>query len=142
MPPRRDLQDEIEQLFADLWQVPRFSGLRHAFRPQVDAFRSEDPAAFTIVIELPGVEAADVHVDATPTLLVVSGERRRAAGLGRVVQMELEHGAFQRRLRLPEEVDVANATATYERGLLTIVLPVAQRPADAVSVPIEVRARE
>jgi HSP20 family protein len=142
MARRRDLQDEIEQLFADLWQVPRFSGLRHGFRPQADAFRSDDPPAYTIVLELPGIDPADVHVDATPTLLVVSGARRRPPGLGRVVQMELDHGAFERRLRIPEEVDVAAATASYERGLLTIVLPVAQRPADAVSVPIEVRARE
>jgi hypothetical protein len=32
--PRRDidrLQGEIEELFADLWQVPRFAGLRHGF---------------------------------------------------------------------------------------------------------------
>jgi HSP20 family protein len=142
MPRRRDLQDEIEQLFADLWQVPRFAGLRHGFRPQVDAFRSEDPPAYTIVLELPGVDLADVHVDATPTLLVVTGERRRPQGLGRVVQMELEHGTFQRQLRLPEEVDVSAAVATYDRGLLTIVLPVAERSPDVASVPIEVRARE
>jgi HSP20 family protein len=142
MPPRRDLQDEIEQLFNDLWQVPRFTGLRRAFRPQVDAFRSDEPAAYTIVLELPGIDPADVHVDATPTQLVVSGERRRPAGLGRVVQMELEYGPFERRLRLPEEVDVSKAEASYERGLLTIVLPTATRPAEPVSVPIEVRARE
>ena len=32
---RRDvdkLQEEIEELFADLWQVPRFSGIRRGFR--------------------------------------------------------------------------------------------------------------
>jgi HSP20 family protein len=142
MPPRRDLQDEIEELFADLWQVPRFAGRRRGFRPQADAFRSEDPAAYTIVLELPGVDPADVHVDATPTLLVVTGERRRPQGLGRVVQMELDYGAFARQLQLLEEVDVSAATATYEHGLLTIVLPVARRPAEAVSVPIEVHARE
>ena len=36
---RRDvdkLQEEIEELFADLWQVPRFSGIRRGFRPNVD----------------------------------------------------------------------------------------------------------
>jgi HSP20 family protein len=142
MAPRRDLQGEIEELFADLWQVPRFAGRRRGFRPQADAFRSEDPAAYTIVLELPGVDPADVHVDATPTRLAVTCERRRPEGLGRVVQMELDYGAFARQLQLPEEVDVSTATATYERGLLTIVLPVAQRPADAVSVPIEVHARE
>jgi HSP20 family protein len=142
MPPRRDLQDEIEQLFSDLWQVPRFTGLRRAFRPQVDAFRSDDPATYTIVLELPGVDPADVRIDAMPTQLVVTGERRRPVGLGRVVQMELEYGPFERRLRLPEEVDVSNAEASYDRGLLTIVLPAATRPAEPVSVPIEVRARE
>jgi len=43
---RRDidrLQEEIEELFADLWQVPRFSGLRHGFRPNVDCFHTDDP---------------------------------------------------------------------------------------------------
>lgn len=142
MPRRRDLQDEIEQLFADLWQVPRYAGRRHGFRPQADVYRSDDPPAFGVVLELPGVEPADVHVDATPTLLVVSGERRRPQAPRRVVQMELDYGPFHRKLTLPEEVDVSGATATYERGLLTIVLPVARRPTDAVSVPIEVRTRE
>ena len=39
--PRRNidrLQGEIEELFADLWQVPRFSGIRKGFRPAVDCF--------------------------------------------------------------------------------------------------------
>ena len=43
---RRDvdkLQEEIEELFADLWQVPRFSGIRHGFRPNVDCFHTDDP---------------------------------------------------------------------------------------------------
>ena len=48
------LQEEIEELFADLWQVPRFSGLRHGFRPNVDCFHTDDPHALTVVVELPG----------------------------------------------------------------------------------------
>jgi HSP20 family molecular chaperone IbpA len=35
---------------------------------------------------------------------------------------------------------VERATATYEHGLLTIVLPVAVHPPRAVTVPIEVTA--
>ena len=30
------LRGEIEELFDELWRVPRFSGLRRGFRPQVD----------------------------------------------------------------------------------------------------------
>ena len=34
------LQDEIQELIDELWQVPRFSGLRRGFRPQVDIVRT------------------------------------------------------------------------------------------------------
>ena len=53
--------------------------------------------------------------------------------------MEIDYGTFQRRIPLPEAVDGKNARATYERGLLTIVLPVADRAhraAAKVSIPV------
>src|SRR3954466_15274700 len=56
------LQEEIEELFADLWQVPRFSGIRHGFRPNVDCFHTGDPHALTVVVELPGVDPQSVRV--------------------------------------------------------------------------------
>jgi HSP20 family protein len=58
----------------------------------------------------------------------VSGERRRPPGPDRVYQqMEIEHGRFERHVPLSEPVDADAAAASYERGLLTIVLPVAER---------------
>ena len=42
--------------------------------------------------------------------------------------MEIEYGRFHRRLSLPDDVDIDAAVATCSRGLLTIVLPVADRP--------------
>src|SRR4051812_22602122 len=48
-----ELQQEIQELFSDLWQVPRFSGLRAGFRPHVDCFRTDD--ALTVVVEIPGI---------------------------------------------------------------------------------------
>ncbi len=140
---RRDdierLQGEIEELFADVWQIPRFAGLRQGFRPQVDCFRTEDPAELTVVVELPGVDPARVDVAATPRALIVSGERTRPRVPGRVYQqMEIDYGHFERRIRLAEDVDTARATATYEHGLLTIVLPVATRPTQPLKVPIDV----
>lgn len=142
VPRRRDvdrLQSEIEELFADLWQVPRFAGVRHEFRPAVDAYRTEDPPRLTIVVELPGVDRADVHVDATPRTLTVTGVRRKPKVEGRLYEvMEIEHGPFRRSLRLMEDVDTEAATAAYADGLLTIVLPLAEKPARPVTVPIEV----
>jgi HSP20 family protein len=139
---RRDidkLQDEIEELFADLWQVPRFAGLRHGFRPNVDCFHTDDPHALTVVIELPGVDPASIKIAAGERVLLVSGERRRPDVPGRVYQqMEIEFGSFQRQVRLTENVDPAEASASFENGVLTIVLPVAETAPPPGRVTIEV----
>ncbi|HEX7625888.1 MAG TPA: Hsp20/alpha crystallin family protein [Gaiellaceae bacterium] len=125
---RRDvdkLQEEIEELFADLWQVPRFSGLRHGFRPNVDCFHTDEPHALTVVVELPGVDAQSVRVVAGERVLVIAGERKRPQLPGRVYQqMEIEYGPFQRQVRLVEDVDPEQARARFEQGVLTIELPV------------------
>jgi HSP20 family protein len=143
--PKRDidrLQDEIQELFADLWQVPRIAGTRRAHRPQVDCYQNGDPPELTVIVELPGVEPGDVHLVAVGRTLIVSGERRRARCEGRVYnRMEIEYGPFYRELALPEDIDSAAARARYDRGLLTVVLPVApQRPAQE-RVSIEVTTR-
>jgi HSP20 family protein len=143
---RRDvdkLQEEIAELFADLWQVPRFSGLRPGFRPNVDSYHTDDPHALTVVVELPGVDPESVTVVAAERALLVQGERVRPKADGRVYQqMEIEYGPFQRKVVLSRDVDTERATATYERGILRIVLPVAPKPAPRESVSIRVRTRK
>jgi HSP20 family protein len=139
-PPDVDkLQGEIEELFADLWQVPRFAGLRHGFRPNVDCFHTDDPHALTIVVELPGVDPSSIHVAAGERVLLIGGERTRPRVPGRVYQqMEIEYGTFRRQVRLAEDVDPSQATASFENGVLTIVLPVADTAPPGGRVTIEV----
>ena len=134
------LQEEIQELFADLWQVPRMAGTRHAYRPQVDCFQCGEPPELTVIVELPGVDPDEVQLIATARSLIVSGERRRTRCEGQVYnRMEIEYGPFFREIALPEEVDSAAARASYDRGLLTIVLPLAQRrpPQERVSIEVE-----
>jgi HSP20 family protein len=124
------IHEELEELFADLWQVPGFAGLRRGFRPHVDCYRSEQPPAVTVVVELPGIDPDDVSVEVTERTVLIAGVRRRPTHPCRVSyrQMEIEYGPFQRRVTLAEDVNPAAAEATYERGLLTVVLPLAQTP--------------
>jgi len=139
----RDLEqaaEEIEQLFADLWQVFPFSrGLRRGYRPQVDVYRSEDPPGLTILVELPGVDPGDVQVIASSRALLIAGERRRPKDCGHYQQMEIDYGPFQRQITLAEDVDPEEAAATYGRGILTIRLPIAPKPVPRESIAIEVR---
>ena len=143
MDKRRDLEhaaEEIEQLFADLWQVFPFSrGLRRGYRPQVDVYLGEDPPILTVMVELPGVDPADVQVVASPQALLIEGVRQRPKNCGHYQQMEIEYGPFQRQVTLATDIDLDEATATYERGILTVRLPIAPEPAPRESVPIKVK---
>ena len=121
------LHEEIQELIDELWQVPRFAGGRRGFRPQVDCVRSDDPPALHIVVELPGVDPSELQVVAADRVLVVAGVRQRQPLEGRYQQMEIEYGPFQRRIPLEEPVDTNAATARYEHGLLTVVLPIATK---------------
>lgn len=140
---RRDidrLQGEIEELFADLWQVPRFSGLRHGFRPAIDCFHTEDPHELTVVVELPGVEPDSIRLVVEERSLTIAGERARPRVDGQVYQqMEIEYGQFERTLQLAAEVDASGASASYERGLLTVTLPIVERPQAPRAIAIVVR---
>jgi HSP20 family protein len=144
MEKRRDLEtaaDEIEQLFADLWQVFPFTrGARRGYRPEADCFRTEDPPAFIVLVELPGIDPEHVKLVAAPRMLIVAGERRRPEDSGQYQQMEIEYGPFQRKVVLSEDIDPDAATATYNRGILRVTLPVAPKPTVRESVTIEVRA--
>jgi HSP20 family protein len=134
-----DLQGEIQELFAEMWQVPAFSGLRRGYRPQCDCFRTDDPPALHVVLELPGMNPDSVELVVTGRSLTVSGTRERPiVPGGRYQQMEIEYGTFQRRIALGEDVDPAGARASYERGLLRVVLPLAQRVAEQTKIVIEV----
>jgi HSP20 family protein len=140
---RRDFEDaaqEIEQLFADLWEVFPFSrSLRRGYRPQVDVFRTDDPPTLIVQVELPGVDPDDVRLVASAQALLIAGERRRPKDCGHYQQMEIDYGPFQRQITLSDDVDPENATATYERGILSVRLPVAPRPTPRESVSIVVR---
>ena len=112
MPRKRDLREEIDELFADLWQVSRLGGLRRGFRPQLDCFVTKDPPAFTVIVDIAGVDPERVSVSTAEGALVISGERGRAdCSGGTYQQMEIEYGSFQRVVQLPRNADASQAEA-------------------------------
>ena len=131
MSERRDadkLHEEIEELFADLWQVPRFAGLRRGFRPNVDCYHTDDPHELTVIVELSGVDPESVKVVVGERALLIRGERARPKVEGlHYQQVEIEYGPFQRQVHLAEDVDPEGAVARFEHGVLTVELPVVDK---------------
>ena len=131
MPRKRDvLPEQIEELFSELWQLPGFAARRGRYQPHIDCYRSETPPAVTVVVDIAGIDPADVDITVTERTVTITGIRRRPRLEGRVSyrQMEIEYGQFQRSVSLAEDVDPERAEAHYERGQLTIVMPLAHRP--------------
>ena len=135
-----DLAGEIQELFADMWQIPRFSsGLRQGYRPQADCYRTDDPEALNVVVELPGVDPSSVEVVVSGRSLTISGQRTRPKVAGaHYLAMEIEYGAFKRTIELGTEIDPTNVTATYDKGMLTVLLPLAPRgPEGPVNIEVK-----
>ena len=141
--PRRDidrLQGEIEELFADLWQVPRFAGIRNGFRPAVDCFVTEDPPQLVVVVEIAGVDRDALELSIEQRALTISGNRARPRVPGQVYQQaEIEYGRFERRIPLEQDIDAEAASAHYEAGMLRITLPIAPQAPAGSAVVIVVR---
>jgi HSP20 family protein len=135
------LHQQLEELVEDLWRVPHFIRPRRGFRPAVDLFRTEDPLELNVVVELAGVDSESVHVVVSDRTLLVAGERPRPHSqcARSYYHLELQYGSFERRITFSESVDVRGARASYEHGLLTIVLPVVKRPASGKKASIPVR---
>lgn len=93
-----------------------------AWRPPVDLF--EDENAFTLQLELPGVDRDKIEVEVTHEELVIRGERPYVKPeSGNIVHSERAYGQFQRSFRLGVPVQNNAVEANYRDGVLTIRLP-------------------
>lgn len=134
------IRGEMEELFAELWQAPRFTRRRGGYRPPVDVYRSARTGELTVVVELPGVDPQRIEIYADDRTLVISGDRRRPSATGRLYQqMEINYGRFQRQIALGEDIDVQACKAGYRRGILTIILPAAKKPSEPMRVSIPIK---
>jgi HSP20 family protein len=131
------MKSEMEELFADLCQVPRLVARRAGFRPALNVYRTEDPPTITVVVELAGIDPDEVDAAVVDGVLVVRGRRARPAGNRSYQHIEIDYGVFERRIQLNEPVDSEAASASYENGLLSIHLPLARKVQTPVRVTIQ-----
>ncbi|HEY9289207.1 MAG TPA: Hsp20/alpha crystallin family protein [Candidatus Dormibacteraeota bacterium] len=99
----------------------------------VDVYRNGND----IVIEgaLPGARLEDLELSCEEGLLTVRGTIA-PADRDFAVQ-EIPRGAFSRTLALPSECDVNQAKASFDNGIVRIVIP-RQRPRTAHTIKVEV----
>ncbi|WGY04521.1 HSP20 family small heat-shock protein [Nocardioides sp. QY071] len=94
-----------------------------------------DDGHYVVRADLPGIDPdKDVEVSIADDALTIHGERRGEEH--DKYRSEMHYGSFTRRLRLPHGCRAEDVTATYDAGVLTVSMPVAEPEAAPVQVPI------
>ncbi len=103
-------------------------GSRPGFSPPVDVTYTSDPPRAIVTVELAGIDRKELGLEVLGTKLILSGHRRPTDVEGDVYQrVEIERGPFRRVVELGAEVNVEDAKATYEDGMLRVELPLVRR---------------
>ncbi len=115
----------VDRWFQPLWAAQQ-NGPRSTAMP-MDAYRQED--SFLLRLDLPGVTPESVELTVEDGVLTIAAERPaplRSEGTKSVIA-ERPHGSFSRRVVLGKQIDSENIEANYEDGVLTVVIPVAEK---------------
>ncbi len=107
----------------------------------VDVYETEDHVV--VECDLPGAEDGDIEVSLQGRVLTIeSGDRYgdKETAARRFLCMERCVEPMCRQVQLPEAVHGGEARGTYEKGVLTLLLPkVREKRGRKISVPVEIR---
>jgi HSP20 family protein len=118
--PYRDLDRFLQQLLVDPARRVTAMGM------PMDAYRKEDQ--FLLQFDLPGVDPDSIELTVDNNTLTVKAERHApplSDGVEALVA-ERAHGTFTRHVLLGNELDVNHVDASYNEGVLTLTIPVAE----------------
>ncbi len=83
---------------------------------------------YVLTADLPGVDPGSVDVNVDSGTLTISAHRTaRSEDSAQWLANERFFGSYRRQLSLGDNVDTAAISATYENGVLTVTIPVAER---------------
>ena len=117
--PFRELDRLSQQVFGQMG-----TAARPAVMP-MDAWRAGDE--FVVEFDLPGVDPASVDLDVERNVLTVRAERTALGGDQELIAAERPRGVFSRQLFLGDNLDTERVQASYEAGVLTLRIPVAEK---------------
>ncbi|HNQ92679.1 MAG TPA: Hsp20/alpha crystallin family protein [Alphaproteobacteria bacterium] len=95
---------------------------------------TENGSAFSVKVELAGMNPDDVEVEVIGNTLAVRGEKKeeKKEEKENYLSQEISYGSFYRSVALPDTADCKHAEASFKNGILTIAVP---KKAEAMQKP-------
>lgn len=129
---------DLDKFFSDEdWFLPVFPRME-LIKPAMDI--KETDKEVIAEVEIPGFDPEKVEVSVEGGILRVKGsmdEKKEEKEKG-YWRKEIRKGSFERRVRLPVAVKENAVEATYEKGVLKIVMPKAEaKPTGKVKIKIK-----
>ena len=128
------IQDEMNQAFG---RARQSQGGGRVWAPALDISERKD--AYVVTVEVPGVNADDLDITLEDGLLTIQGERHVTSESSeqQFHRVERRYGSFRRSITLPSQVQADAIEASFENGVLEVVVPKAE---EAKPKKITVRA--
>lgn len=129
--PYRTSTDIFRPFFDDLFanaDPGRMGGLMRA--PLADVVETE--TEIKVIAEMPGLTPSDLQLDIENNVLTIAGEKQEerrsdSDGKSKWHLTERRYGQFSRSFVLPRDVDQEGIQASFENGILTVVIPKSER---------------
>lgn len=112
---------ELDRLTANLFQT------RTAQRPMpVDLYRDQNQ--YVLNADLPGVDPGSIDIDVDGQLLTIRAHRTNAETEGvKWMSQERPAGSYLRQFSIGEGVDTEKISASYNNGVLSVIIPLSER---------------
>ncbi len=118
------LQREIDRALTDAPDNLESS----TFAPPMDVVETNDE--IVCHLEVPGISRDDLDIRVEGNLVIITGEKKAQLQQGQKEggfrSVERRYGRFERSFSLPRNLNASAVRASYDNGILTVVLPKAE----------------
>ena len=117
------VKQQLDQLFEEFSSVETANT---TWTPAATLIENEE--ALTLQLQLPGVNAEEIDIQASREVVAIAGTRKapELAEGEALRRSEFRYGSFRRVVSLPVAIDPKGVSAQYEAGILAVTLPKAE----------------
>ncbi|KPJ93304.1 MAG: hypothetical protein AMJ53_07550 [Gammaproteobacteria bacterium SG8_11] len=118
------LDDPFDDFFQGFFRPMRRVSESGTLAPAVDII--ERDKEFVVRADFPGINKEDIAITLQDSVLSISAERKQGSEDKqgeRVIRRERRCGKFERSMQLNQEIDESKVKASFNNGVLELILP-------------------